>query len=67
MVQCGIPIAYVLWDEANRRIETYAGPCRLAKWPCLPDGWTIERFLGDVSQGMVSLEDVKAHAKEFQP
>ena len=58
-------IAYVLWDDANRYQETFHGPCRLAQWPSLPKGWSIERFLGDVSQGTVSLDDVRAHRNEI--
>lgn len=54
---------YALWDDRNRFQGHYAGPGRLAKWTELPVGWTIERFLGTVSQGTVSLEDVKWHAR----
>ena len=55
-------ITYVLWDDKNRRMESFAGPCRLASWRDIPPGWTIEEFIGDVSRGMVSHADVKAHA-----
>lgn len=55
---------YTLWDDKNNRLETFAGPCRLAKWASLPEGWTIEEFLGDTSRGSVSLEYVKRHAAE---
>lgn len=55
---------YVLWDEANRQMETFHGPCRLAHWAELPDGWSIERFQWGVSQGVVTLASVKAHAEE---
>ena len=50
---------YVLYDDANRRIETFAGAGRLAQWPELPAGWGIEEFIGDVSRGTVSLDTVK--------
>jgi len=60
-------ISYVVYDDQNNRMETFAGPCRLANWHGLPEGWSIERFLGDTSQGMVSFADVQAHAWEFTP
>ena len=56
--------SYVLYDEENRRIETYAGPHRLARFDELPVGWSIEEFLGDVSRGIVDLASVKHHASE---
>ncbi len=56
---------YVVYDQANRRMESFAGPRRLARWADFPDGWTIERFLGDVSQGSVSFDDVRKHAAEL--
>ncbi len=57
--------SYVLYDDQNRYMATFAGPCRIAKWLCFPEGWSVERFQGDVSQGMVSLEDVRAHAADL--
>jgi hypothetical protein len=57
---------YALYDDANRKMEHFAGPCRLASWMSIPTGWTIERFLGDVSQGMVSFDDVLAHSREVR-
>lgn len=55
---------YRLYDDANRPMETFAGPFRLARMNALPEGWSIERFLGTVSQGMVSLADVQQHAAD---
>lgn len=55
--------SYVVYDEENRQMETFAGSHRLAKWKELPEGWSIEEFLGTVSKGMVSLEYVKAHSQ----
>lgn len=55
--------SYVLWSDRNTILETYSGPCRLAKWAYLPDGWSIEEFQGTVSKGIISLDEVKAHAK----
>lgn len=55
---------YGLYDERNRKVEHFAGPHRLAKWDTLPAGWGIEMFWGDVSLGMVSLEDVRSHAEQ---
>lgn len=57
---------YAVYDDQNRFVMHFAGPCRLANWDALPTGWGIERFLGDVSQGCVSLEDVRAHAEEVR-
>lgn len=57
--------SYVVYDDKNRRMETFAGPCRLARWNGIPKGWSIERFLGTISQGIVSFADVAAHAFEL--
>jgi hypothetical protein len=59
--------SYILWDAENRQVETYAGPCRLAKMDGLPAGWGIERFHDTVSQGTVSLDDVRQHAAQVKP
>lgn len=59
-------VTYTVYDECNRRIEHFGGPCRLAKWGPLLPGWGIERFLGNVSQGCVTLDDVRAHAAEYE-
>lgn len=58
--------SYVLWDEKNREMDVFRGPCRLARWKDIPAGWGIERFLGTVSQGVVTLEDVRRHATEVE-
>ena len=58
---------YVVFDENNRHVETFAGPHRLAKWDALPAGWGIEEFFGDVSRGIVTLEYVRRHAAEPVP
>jgi hypothetical protein len=55
--------SYVLWSDTNNIMETFAGPCRLAKWAELPEGWGIEEFQGTVSKGIISLAEVKARAK----
>ena len=57
--------SYVLYDDANRKMETFGGPCRLSRWKSLPSGWSIEEFIGTVSRGMVSLDYVKRHAAEL--
>lgn len=58
--------SYEVYDEHNQRMMHFDGPCRLAAWASFPDGWSIERFLGTVSQGMVSIEDVRRHAAEVE-
>lgn len=55
---------YCLWDDKNRPMGTHGGPCRLARWSSLPEGWGIERFLDGVSQGVVTLDDVKRHCED---
>jgi hypothetical protein len=57
--------SYRVYDAQNRIVETFGGPCRLAKWNNLLPGWGIERFLGDVSQGSVTMDSVRAHAAEI--
>lgn len=57
---------YALWSDTNVKIEHFAGPCRLAKWKDIPEGWTVERFLGDTSQGIVTIDDVRQHASEIE-
>lgn len=59
--------SYVVWNSKNLRIETFAGPCRLAAWIDFPKEWSIERFLGDVSQGAATMDDVRLHANAYYP
>lgn len=58
---------YTVYDSQNRAIETFNGPCRLAKWASLPEGWTIEEFWGATSRGCVSLTDVLTHCEAIRP
>lgn len=59
-------MSYVLYDQANRPMETFAGPHRLARWTELPEGWSIEEFQGDISKGTVSLDTVKEYAADCE-
>jgi hypothetical protein len=53
---------FVVYDEANRPLEYFAGPHRLAAWKDFPAGWSIEWFSGDVSRGCVQFWQVQRFA-----
>lgn len=57
---------FTVYDDQNNRQATFTGPCRLAQWDSLPDGWTIEEFQGTVSRGVISLDEVKTMARKVK-